>query len=38
MPKTSSIALLVYRLAVRGEPPSDRVLNQWQWPLSVGGA
>jgi len=25
MPKTSSIALLVWRLAVRGEPPSGRV-------------
>jgi len=30
MPKTSSIALLVWRLAARGEAPGDRVNNQWQ--------
>jgi len=23
---------------VWGEPIGDRVLNQWQWPLSTGGA
>jgi len=28
--KTSKIVLLVWRLAARGEPPSDRVLKQWQ--------
>jgi len=38
MPKTSNIALLVWRLAARGEPPSGRHLNQWQWPLILLGA
>ncbi|QCD96779.1 hypothetical protein DEO72_LG6g1489 [Vigna unguiculata] len=23
---------------MRDEPPGDRTLNQWQWPLSTGGA
>ncbi|QCE03504.1 hypothetical protein DEO72_LG8g1529 [Vigna unguiculata] len=38
MPKTSSIALLVWRLAAQGEPPGDRYLKQWQWPLDAQGA
>jgi len=38
VPKTSSITLLEWHLAVRGEPPGDRVIKQWQWPLTTGGA
>jgi len=37
MPKTNSIALLIWQLAARGEPPADRYLKQWQWPLDVHG-
>jgi len=33
MPKTSSIALLLWPLAARGEAPGGRSFNQWQWPL-----
>jgi len=33
MPKTSSIAILVWRLAARGEPLGDRDLKQRQWSL-----
>jgi len=28
--KSNSIALLVWRLATRGEPPGDSSLKQWQ--------
>jgi len=38
MPKTSSIALLVWCLATRGELLGGRVQKQWQWPLSTRGA
>jgi len=38
MSNTSSVALLVWRLATRDEPPSDSDPKQWQWPLDVCGA
>jgi len=33
VPKTSSITLLVWRLAARDKPPGGRQLTQWQWSL-----
>jgi len=38
VPKTSSISLLVWRLAVQGRSPGGSALNQWQWPLPTRGA
>ncbi|QCD99502.1 hypothetical protein DEO72_LG7g784 [Vigna unguiculata] len=38
VPKTSSIALLVWCLTVQGEAPSGRHLKQWQWSLNLSGA
>ncbi|QCD78945.1 hypothetical protein DEO72_LG1g2581 [Vigna unguiculata] len=38
VPKTSSIALLVWCLAARGKPPGDIHPTEWQWLLDANGA
>jgi len=38
VPKTSSIALLVWCLAARGKSPGDIHPTEWQWLLDANGA